>query len=259
MRGVAIITLVLLVAGEGAPAAAPPRAAATPERRLAAEAKRYRLPPDRTHVVLYSDWDPNWTGRQNAPFFGSGCASTKATESEKPGDLTTGRYFVSAGYSDRDYPAMLELARLMPEETFVIICSSINGELGELPPNVRVMRDLPIEDFNRWIGGAVACILPTRNRRGPAGVSVAVGAMKHGTPVFMTDTPVAREYVHTNQLFQHPADLVWALGRLDVCSERYQEMVERGHATYRLKCSKEAVTRKITAILGLSHRESRAA
>jgi glycosyltransferase involved in cell wall biosynthesis len=200
------------------------------------EAKRYRLPPDRTHVVLYSDWEgtPRSHGKHE-------------------------RYFVSAGYSDRDYPAMLELARRTPEETFVIICSKVNGSLGELPPNVRVIRDLPIEDFNRWIGGAVACILPTRNRKGPAGVSVAVGAMKHGTPVYATDTPIMREYVPTNQLFQHPTDLVWALRRLEPESERYREMVDRGHATYRLKCSKEAVTRKITAILGLSHRESRAA
>jgi hypothetical protein len=155
---------------------------------------------------------------------------------------------------------MLDLARLMPEETFVIICSEINGELGELPPNVRVIRDLPIEDFNRWIGGAVACILPTRNRKGPAGVSVAVGCLKHGTPVYATDTPIMREYLHTNQLFQKATDLAWRLPIIDVLSKDYQEMVDRGHEVYRRQCSKEAVTAKISKILGLSHQgQSRAA
>jgi glycosyltransferase involved in cell wall biosynthesis len=206
------------------------------EARLYAEAMD--LPAKRFMVLPYSDWDQD-SDRQLT-------AARRAPKSE--------RYFFSGGYSNRDYAALIEVFRGLPHERLVIVCSAINKEVedGDLPANVTVERDLPIERFNALIQGATGCILPIRNPRGPAGQSVLVAGLKYRTPVIVTDTPVVREYIEhgvTGYLVKRMAEMPALIAGLDPASADYQAMADAGQRVYRDQCSFAAVTDRIDQVL----------
>lgn len=193
------------------------------------------VPKRQSRVVYYSDWD---RGSVAPP---------------DPG-AKSGRYVISAGYSNRDYKGMVALFRELPEERLVIVCSAINHELDRmhLPPNITVERDLPIEAFDRIIAGATACVLAIKNRKGPAGTSVVTNCLKHGTPVIITETPVIREYIEhgvSGYVVDDLAEVPSILAGLDPASPAYEKMVAAGFEVYRRQGSFAYVTGAISAIL----------
>jgi glycosyltransferase involved in cell wall biosynthesis len=205
------------------------------------EARRYsevmRVPPHRLVVLPYSDWDQ---------------AAAAAPAAFDPA-IKQPRYYFSGGYSNRDYAALIDVFRSLPDR-LIIACSRINTEMAEieLPPNVEVRRDIPIGEFDALISGATACILPIRDRASVAGQSVVVNCLKHHTPVIITDTPVVREYITdgvSGFLVDDMAAVPALLGRLDPAGDAYRAMVETGHRIYQERFSHRAVASRLAAIL----------
>lgn len=206
------------------------------------EARRYSeamaVPLSRIRVLPYSDWDR---------------AAEQLDGTYDPGHKQP-RYYFSGGYSNRDYRALIDVFRGLPDR-LVIACSAINTEINEiaLPANVELRRDIPITEFDALIEGATACILPIRDRSSVAGQSVVVNCLKHLTPVIIIDTPVVREYLEhgrSGYLVESMREVPAILAQLDPASQAYRQLVAHGYRIYLERHSHRAVAQRLAKILG---------
>ena len=131
---------------------------------------------ERMHFLPYGDWSPE---------------PAEAADTAPAGD-----YYFAGGYSNRDYPALIEAFRSIPAP-LVIVCSALNKEIidSELPANVTVLRDLPSEAFDAQLRGAKACIIPLKHDSGASGQSVMLRLMRHKKAIIATDFGSVRGYV----------------------------------------------------------------
>ncbi|MCB0109877.1 MAG: glycosyltransferase [Caldilineaceae bacterium] len=106
---------------------------------------------------------------------------------------TAGHIF-AGGNSFRDYGPLVEAARAMPEQQFVICTTELDTQSG-LPPNVRagaVARD----EFVRLMEEAAVVVVPLqRNTQRIAGALTYLEAMWLNKPTVVSDGLGVREYV----------------------------------------------------------------
>jgi hypothetical protein len=108
-----------------------------------------------------------------------------------------GGYYFAGGRSNREYRALVEAFRGRPER-LVIICGSCNRDdfRGlELPPNVTVLFDVPIESFDEYTRSAKAGIVVLRRDAGSSGQSVALSLMRNAKCVIVNKAGALRGYV----------------------------------------------------------------
>lgn len=108
-----------------------------------------------------------------------------------------GDYIFVGGYTNRDYPTLLEAVRGLPYRT--VICVGSKRILGQdIPTNVEVFENLGEDDFNRRMAASAFVVVPLR-----AGVlemggrQVFQNAMTMGKAVIVTDT-TATDYITNN-------------------------------------------------------------
>ena len=111
-------------------------------------------------------------------------------------ELKEGDFFFSGGYSNRDYISLIETFRGLPYK-LIIVCSKLNTEIDELvvPPNIKIIRDVPSEVFDTYVRGSRACIIPIAHDTGAAGQSCLLRYMKNRKIIIATDTGIVREYI----------------------------------------------------------------
>jgi hypothetical protein len=115
---------------------------------------------ERMHFLPYGDWSAE--NRETTP------------------DATAGDYYFAGGYSNRDYPGLIAAFREIPAR-LVIVCSALNKEIvdADLPSNITVLRDLPGEQFDAYVRGAKACVIPLKHDSGASGQSVMLRLMRN--------------------------------------------------------------------------------
>jgi glycosyltransferase involved in cell wall biosynthesis len=141
---------------------------------------RLGIAAERMHFLPYGDWSP----------------PGDAPDLPVPEGFEPGGYYFAGGYSNRDYPALIEAFRRIPQR-LVIVCSALNRELDalDIPPNVTILRDLPGVEFDAYVGGAKACIIPLKHDTGASGQSVMLRLMRHRKTIVATDFGAVRGYV----------------------------------------------------------------
>lgn len=106
-------------------------------------------------------------------------------------------YYFAGGYTNRDYPGLLEAFRRLPYK-LVIVGSYLNKELNDisdLPSNIIVKKDIPKEEFESLLAKSKACILPLKNDTGASGHMVLLGYMRNKKATIASDMEAMREYV----------------------------------------------------------------
>lgn len=143
--------------------------------------KHLGIARERMHFLPYGDWSPARPG--------SGAPDAIL-------EPTAGDYYFAGGYSNRDYPALIEAFRTIPAK-LVIIGSALNKEVvdSELPANVTMLRDVPGDVFDAYVRGAKACIIPLKHDTGASGQSVMLRLMKYKKAIVATDFGSVRGYV----------------------------------------------------------------
>ncbi|MBU1660933.1 MAG: glycosyltransferase [Chloroflexi bacterium] len=104
-------------------------------------ARTWGVHPDRIRVCLYYTFHTREEGT--------------------PPERKRGRHIFAGGNSFRDYTPLLEAARRMPENEFVL-CTTRLPLNGNYPPNVRV-GPVPLEEYQRLINTAAVVVLPLKN------------------------------------------------------------------------------------------------
>lgn len=142
---------------------------------------RLGIARDRMHFLPYGDWSA-----EEEPAVTPAAAPETAAEP----------YYFAGGYSNRDYPSLIEAFRTIPAR-LVIICSALNKELDalDIPPNVTLLRDRPSDEFDAYVKNARACIIPLKHDTGASGQSVMLRLMRYRKAIIATDFGSVRGYV----------------------------------------------------------------
>jgi len=112
---------------------------------------------------------------------------------DDPQDATEDFIF-SGGRSYRDYDTLLVAVAGTSIPT-VIVSSGTYRPTMDLPPNVTIMRDLPMDDFNRLLGRCRLFVLPLQEKEISTGQSVLLQAMAMGKAVVATKTSGTVDYI----------------------------------------------------------------
>jgi glycosyltransferase involved in cell wall biosynthesis len=156
---------------------------------------------ERMHFLPYGDWS----------------AENREAVPEAP----EGDYYFAGGYSNRDYPALIAAFREIPAR-LVIVCSALNKEIvdADLPGNVTVLRDLPSEQFDAYVRGAKACIIPLKHDSGASGQSVMLRLMRNRKAIIANDFGSVRGYVADGESGRLVGDLAHDLPAIVEMLER---------------------------------------
>lgn len=111
-------------------------------------------------------------------------------------------YILSAGRDNgRDYKTVLEVATRMPEREFHIVCSPRNlKEVGAVPPNVKVIYDLPFGELHKKYQEAALLLLLTHDDTfgdgaDCSGQTVLLDAMANGLPTVVSRKHYVGDYI----------------------------------------------------------------
>ena len=157
-----------------------------------------------------------------------------------PGGLTAGQYYFAGGFSNRDYPSLVEAFRTIAAP-LVIVGSAVDTDLtaADLPANVTVLCDLQPARFEAYLTHAKACIIPLKRDTGASGQSVTLRAMRNGKPIIASDVGSMRDYIVEGVSGFLVRDMAQQLPALVSRIERDPEVAGRlGKAAYRRYCER---------------------
>jgi glycosyltransferase involved in cell wall biosynthesis len=156
------------------------------------------------HYIVFSEWDADLyarklgidRGRLHYLPYGDWAPEPPQMDDEAPPGAPSNDYYFAGGYTNRDYLALINAFRVIPA-SLIIVCSSLNREVSDasLPPNVRVLRDLPEDAFESYVRHARACIIPLKRDTGASGQSVMLRLMRNGKIIIASDVGAIRGYV----------------------------------------------------------------
>jgi glycosyltransferase involved in cell wall biosynthesis len=164
-----------------------------------------------------------------------------------------GSHIFAGGTSFRNYEPLLQAARLMPEQRFVI-CTNRIADTAALPPNVTVGL-VPPAEYDELLGTAAAVVVPLRQDvHRSTGMLTYLQAMWAKQPVIVTDTLGVREYVTDGEtgiiVDGSPEGYVAAIRRVLDPAERawVDALCERAHQAV---CEEFTVARHVDRLLAL--------
>jgi len=104
-------------------------------------------------------------------------------------------YVLAMGSEARDYPTLMEAARLVPGRKIVLVVLPHNLAGLSIPDNVEVLTNLPWDDAWSLAWHAEANLVPLRSSTTPNGHRTIVGAMYLAKCNILTDSSGIRDYV----------------------------------------------------------------
>ena len=138
-------------------------------------AKAFSLPIERFDFVLWALWPP------------------RVERPETP--LEAGEYISAIGSNARDYKALAEAARQLPNLRFVIVVRPENLIDLSLPPNVTVHVNLPLGDTMNVLQHSRFMVLPLLGGDVPNGHDTIVAAMHLSKAIIVTNSSGVHDYV----------------------------------------------------------------
>jgi glycosyltransferase involved in cell wall biosynthesis len=156
-----------------------------------------------------------------------------------------GEYYAALGGEARDYHVLCDAARLCPDLKFCAIARPHNFYGLDVPQNLRVLFNLPIEEAWSIIWDAKAALLPLRNRETPCGLVTLVGAMHLGKAQIAASAVGASEYLRHEEtgLLVPPGDaeaIAAAIRRLEADPSLAARLGDAARAEAAAHCSEAA-------------------
>jgi glycosyltransferase involved in cell wall biosynthesis len=110
--------------------------------------------------------------------------------------LPQSAHYVSAiGGNARDYPTLLEAARLTPEISYALVVRPASLDGLSIPPNVRVNINLPLDDTMALLSHSRFMVLPLNSPEVPCGHVTIVAAMHLERAMIVTGSSGIEDYV----------------------------------------------------------------
>lgn len=148
-------------------------------------AARYRVPRDRIRFVPLN-----------------------STLADQPVSEKDDGFILAAGRSLRDYPTLIEAVRGL-EYPLTIICGHDDAMPDNLPPNVRVLREVGYAAYLDFLRRCTLVAIPLRATERATGQVVALEAMTLGKPVIATRVAGTVDYLRDGDtgLLVAPGDI----------------------------------------------------
>ena len=109
--------------------------------------------------------------------------------------IEVGDYVASIGGNARDYRTLMDAARLMPGTKFVVVARPENFIGLDVPQNVTVHTNLPLDVTMNILGYSKLLALPLVGSEVPCGHVTLVSAMHLGRPVVVTESTGVADYI----------------------------------------------------------------
>ena len=113
----------------------------------------------------------------------------------EPEWIGSGDYVFAGGYTNRDYDLVVRCAERLPNQRFVIACSSHNHIDRTLPANLELVHDTDPASFHSLLGHSKLVLVPLRERVGASGQMVTLAAMEAGKPTIVPDVDSLSQYI----------------------------------------------------------------
>jgi glycosyltransferase involved in cell wall biosynthesis len=188
------------------------------------------------------------------PYANVGEKTPASTEINPAQDSGEGWDFFSGGGSNRDYLSLIETFKTLPYK-LIIVCSALNTEVDEsvVPPNIKVLRDVPSGLFDAYVRAAKACIIPIAHDTGAAGQSCLLRYMENRKIIIATDTGIIREYITDGVsgilVRDNREAMARAVRAVGANVEGYQTCADAAHERFIQCFSGEATMRKLDQML----------
>jgi len=110
------------------------------------------------------------------------------------------KYVFSGGYTNRDYPGVLQCAMRMPDTKFVLVVSSLNVGFKDLviPSNVILYKDIMLEDFEYLLSNATVILIPLMRDVGASGQMLCLSAMQNKKAIVYSNISVVSYYMENH-------------------------------------------------------------
>ncbi len=109
-------------------------------------------------------------------------------------DVLPGTHIFAGGNSHREYEVLLDVARQMPEQAFILATSCLKKH-KDIPRNVRAGL-VPHHEFMTLLQSAAVVAMPLRRRlRRSVGQQTYLNAMWLGKPLVITETAGVHDYI----------------------------------------------------------------
>ena len=118
-------------------------------------------------------------------------------------------YIFTGGYTNRDYPLMMQLAERMPERKFLFVASKLNGAFDRMPKNVELRRDVSPQEFADLMAGAAIVVAPLKEDVGSSGQMLCIQAMRYHKPIVYTNVSSISYY------FAPDSGMPYEIGNID--------------------------------------------
>ena len=112
---------------------------------------------------------------------------------EAPSPFPQGGYVSAVGGEGRDYATLVKAAERLPDIDFVII-ARLQNALPSMPPNVRILFDVPSRQTWRIAKDSSCLVVPLTTRTTCCGHITLVSAQLLGIPVISTRSAATTEY-----------------------------------------------------------------
>lgn len=129
-------------------------------------------------------------------------------------------YIFTGGYTNRDYGIMTSLARSKPGISFMFIASNLNNDIGKLPPNVTLKRNVSTEEFANLMERAAIVVVPLKEDVGSSGQMLCLQAMRYHKPIVYANVSSISYY------FTKESGLPYKLGDFQSLTDAIDHLVD---------------------------------
>jgi glycosyltransferase involved in cell wall biosynthesis len=149
------------------------------------------------HFFVFSEFErhlyPHYFGLDGERFHYLSWTQEPPPVASTPSPFALNSYVSAVGGEGRDYATLIAAARLLPDIAFLIIARPYN-RLGEMPPNVRLLTDVPLEQTWRIAADSSCLVVPLRDRTTCCGHITLVAGELLGIPVISTRSDATTAY-----------------------------------------------------------------
>ena len=147
------------------------------------------------------------------------------TVSDAPSQFPAKTYVSAVGGEGRDYATLLEAARRLPHEKFVVVARPWSIQ-GDVPDNMTVLTNLESSLTWRIVKDSKLLVVPLKSRTTCCGHITIVSAAQLGVPMVSSVSEATREYTEDAVLYE-PGNAAELAERIDHGSRTWEMLTKR--------------------------------
>jgi glycosyltransferase involved in cell wall biosynthesis len=116
-------------------------------------------------------------------------------ELTKAARFSDGQYICAIGSQARDYDTLMDAMRRVPHINLILVATPDSLPRGVVPPNVKVLINIPPADAMNVLAHSMFMVLPLRDSTVPCGHVTVVAAMHMGKAILSTNSTGLSDYL----------------------------------------------------------------